>query len=493
MDCSAVKPRMEALVSGSLPDSERSLAEQHIAMCEGCRLELELVRAIGSQEKPPAGTPGSKDDWTLDRIFGAEGAQAGSEAAPEKRSPAVAAPAAGDERPTFGPPESEPAAPPHPAMAPSEEDAEEERPTGRKAVEASWSFDAPDAKANMKPPEQSLFFAAEALSRNKESASRRGSKARVVFWGLGGLVGVGLLAFSAWFVLHMEPAAEDPASRVHTAPMNGGPEGTTPENAAPDPADQPDDGSIQHESGEAPDNSAQATPSAATPRVTASSGPAPMPLAPPAPSAKPTTTKAPATTTKPPAKATATTKAPEIGTTKPPDITPPQAGPTPPPNHDDGLEPVIDDPPGMIEPPPTTHTSSPKTTMRGSSMWQSTPRTEEPAPAPAPAEPPADTPIERLHQATAAAMERGDLLELRRLRATWKSFIVKTVGPDRARAKREFADCLWAIQDRTGRRADQKDALAAYREFLLGAPAGGADSRSISRLRQLEDALAESR
>ena len=82
---------------------------------------------------------------------------------------------------------------------------------------------------------------------------------------------------------------------------------------------------------------------------------------------------------------------------------------------------------------------------------------------------------------------------LRRLRGTWKSLIVKTVGPDRARAKREYADCLWAIQDATGRRADQKDALAAYRDYLLGAPAGGADSRSVSRLRMLEDAIAERR
>lgn len=71
--------------------------------------------------------------------------------------------------------------------------------------------------------------------------------------------------------------------------------------------------------------------------------------------------------------------------------------------------------------------------------------------------------------------------------------MAKIIGPDRARAKREYADCLWAIQDMTGRRADQKDALAAYRDYLLGAPAGGADSRSVSRLRQLEDALAESR
>ncbi len=71
--------------------------------------------------------------------------------------------------------------------------------------------------------------------------------------------------------------------------------------------------------------------------------------------------------------------------------------------------------------------------------------------------------------------------------------MVKIIGPDRARAKREYADCLWAIQNLTGRRSDQRETLAAYREYLLGAPAGGADSRSVSRLRQLEDALTEHR
>src|SRR5882762_3418338 len=73
MDCSAVKPKMEALVNGSLPAPDRALAEQHIAICEGCRLELELVRAIGSQEQTPSGQP--PPDWTLDRIFGPETTQ----------------------------------------------------------------------------------------------------------------------------------------------------------------------------------------------------------------------------------------------------------------------------------------------------------------------------------------------------------------------------------------------------------------------------------
>jgi hypothetical protein len=102
------------------------------------------------------------------------------------------------------------------------------------------------------------------------------------------------------------------------------------------------------------------------------------------------------------------------------------------------------------------------------------------------------SPIERIHLATLAAAEHGDLVGLRRLRGTWKNYMSKMgVGPERARARREYADCLWAIQSLTARRGDQKDALAAYREYLLSAPAGGADSQSVSRLRQLEDALAE--
>jgi hypothetical protein len=111
---------------------------------------------------------------------------------------------------------------------------------------------------------------------------------------------------------------------------------------------------------------------------------------------------------------------------------------------------------------------------------------ETPPPAPAP-----DTPIQRLHLATVAAGERGDLADLRRLRAAWKEFMTRVVGPDRSRARREYADCLWAIQSLTGKRGDQKDTLAAYREYLLTSPAGGADNRSASRLRQLEEAFTE--
>src|SRR5437763_747214 len=122
MDCAAVKPKMEALVSGSLPESERSLADQHIAMCEGCRLELELVRAIGSQEKQPADS-GSKDDWTLDRIFGSGGGSSSASDPPTSAPPAAMDPppvsAAEPPESIFGTPAPPPEpAHPHPALVP---------------------------------------------------------------------------------------------------------------------------------------------------------------------------------------------------------------------------------------------------------------------------------------------------------------------------------------------------------------------------------------
>src|SRR6266850_2411252 len=195
MDCAAVKPRMEALVNGSLPPSEREPAEQHIAMCEGCRLELELVRAIGSQEKAPAV---GKDDWTLDRIFGAED---GSSGGSEQGSPSVAGfpaifPSAGSVSPSSQASAREAAA----AKSGSEPVADEE---GAKAPDAaSWDFEPADAKSHVKPPLESLFFATEALTRRKGS-EKKSSNLRVILWGAGGLVGAALLVFSSWFVLHM--------------------------------------------------------------------------------------------------------------------------------------------------------------------------------------------------------------------------------------------------------------------------------------------------
>ncbi len=115
------------------------------------------------------------------------------------------------------------------------------------------------------------------------------------------------------------------------------------------------------------------------------------------------------------------------------------------------------------------------------------------APAPPQGEPAATRPIDRLHLATQTAAAAEDVVSLRKLKTAWKNFIKAGAGPDRARAKREYADCLWGIQELTNRQSDQREALAAYREYVLSAPAGGTDARSVSRMRYLEDVLSEAR
>jgi hypothetical protein len=101
-------------------------------------------------------------------------------------------------------------------------------------------------------------------------------------------------------------------------------------------------------------------------------------------------------------------------------------------------------------------------------------------------------PIDRLHLATLNAEQKADVVALRKLREAWRGVVRTSIGPDRQRAKRELADCLWALQTLTTKSSDQKEALAAYRDYVLNAPAGGADARTIARMRQLEDAVAES-
>jgi hypothetical protein len=528
MDCAAVKPRMEALVNGSLPQSERSLAEQHISVCEGCRLELELVRAIGSQEKAPAV---GKDDWTLDRIFGAEkNAGGGSPAEPSstesakpgpweaKDSEASGASSSGEDaaESLFGPaaPVSSPPSPGAESVA-AEPVAEPPRKWGKRAEApaegASWDFEPADAKSNVKPPEQSLFFATEALTRRKDQDSKKGSSLRVILWSAGGLVGAALLAFSSYFVLHLNAPPPGDSTPAPQAPAAGAPDATTPDaTPAPGPGavQPPANSAPTQETAPPPDNSAQATP-AAPPRVSASSiAPQALPLGARATEPAPVTRKpAPATTrpkpittapvehhTAPAPSSAAPRTAPSTETPRP-TVTSPEPTTS---SDDASPEPAVgsttenghawsDGSEDVVPTPKPQHAAT-----RGSSMWQSqAPKPAEPEPAAA--GPDSSSPIQRLHLATVAAQEHGDLDALRRLRATWKTFMVKIVGPDRSRAKREYADCLWAIQDLTGRRADQKDTLAAYREYLLGAPAGGADSRSVSRLRQLEDALSEQR
>jgi hypothetical protein len=218
MDCAAVKPRMEALVNGSLPESERSLAEQHIAACEGCRLELELVRAIGSQEKAPAV---GKDDWTLDRIFGTEKNSSGASPAPSAESAilplrATAGDAAAES--LFGPAICA-LLPLRPRRArPGRERRGDAAPMGKRAgsapAGASWDFEPADA-GRMPSREQSLFFAAE-RSRRRTWIRRRAAP--------GDSVGAGVLSARRCSrslrisLLHMERPLRTPQARPASRP-----------------------------------------------------------------------------------------------------------------------------------------------------------------------------------------------------------------------------------------------------------------------------------
>jgi hypothetical protein len=532
MDCAAVKPKMEALVRGTLPDAEKVLAEQHIETCEGCRLELELVRAIGSQEKPAAV---GQADWTLDRIFGAERQEGG----PSRAAPAPGSGSAPSDRsgsaPTadlFG---EEPSAAetmdraqvPSADAAPDAQSNADGDPMSQGP--SSWAFEPADAKADRKPPEESLFFAQEALARRR-AGGKKGSNLRVVLWGTGGVVGAILLAISSWVVLHMAPSDADrtptpsvanedsaaatpdqiPAEQVPEQPVapEPAPSATTQETPAPT---EPPPGTV---SSDRTGVGADAAPYVREQRTSASSAPQPSPLPRPGTLAPAPATAATKQAPAPPPRqaAAAQQPAPRVAQSSKPSA-PPSASAS-------GASGESEDPnAGSAEdsPPepdtPAENPSRPSENERAvgrrvpATSWlapgpkDSVPPRSSTTPPPSkapdqsePAPPKPVTAIDRMHQATVEAAEEEDLVALRRLRATWKTFMSKMgVGPDRARARREYADCLWAIQSLTGKRSDQKDALAAYREYLLSAPAGGADSRSVSRLRQLEDAISEGR
>ena len=508
MDCAAVKPKMEALVRGTLPDAEKVLAEQHIGTCEGCRLELELVRAIGSQEKPAAV---GQADWTLDRIFGAEQQEGG----PSQGAPA---PPAETVNKAQGP--GADAAPDAPSSA--DGDPGSQGPS-------SWAFEPADATADRKPPEESLFFAQEALARRR-AAGKKGSNLRVILWGTGGVVGAILLAITSWVVLHMAPSDADRSPTPSVT--NGDSAAATPDQI---PAEQIPEQPVAPEPAPAPSATTQEAPAPtapppgmvssdrtgmdallAAPRVreqkaSASSAPQPSPLPRPG-----TLAPAPATTKRAPA-------APPrqvAGVQQPiPRVAEPPRSSAPPSASASGASSENEEPnAGLAEdspPEPDAPAENPsRTSENEGAVGRRVPATSWLAPGPRDSVPPKSTPqpsskapeqsepappkpltaIDRTHQATVTAAEEEDLVALRRLRTTWKTFVSKMgVGPERARAKREYADCLWAIQSLTGKRSDQKDALAAYRDYLLNAPAGGADSRSVSRLRQLEDAISERR
>ncbi|MEK7348027.1 MAG: zf-HC2 domain-containing protein [Candidatus Eisenbacteria bacterium] len=518
MDCSEAKPQLTALVSGRLsPDDEAEL-RTHLETCEECSLEVKLLQGRSApspaapEPKPepllkvaPLAPPHS--DWTVEKIFGDGGA---SGAAPP--GDAVASPAAPSARPSPLFAAEEPTA--IPAIA--AETAPPKPSSAAKPAPDAWDFELADAARDATPPEESLLFAEQALNRRIDDPSRKGAALRAILWSGGAVAGVALLGVSLWMAMavHRAPPREI-AARVKnsTAPTS---EAKPP---MPDPPEKPEaptlDASASNpETGEAAPSALPAQ----TPPASSAAAPAPIksslaPKSPPAaPPSAPAGAKASAPKpTLPPASKSADATAPaavvksgatSVATKDPPPAAKPAAaasGPaaaTPPAasakRDDDDMWPT-DDPvhatpaaPKSAAPPKQAAGSAPETQRSVSAAETATPA--------APETPRVDLkPIDRIHAATDQAAKDQDLLALRELKTTWKNLLRTVVGPDRSRAKRELADCLWVIQALSGRIADQRETLLAYRDYLLSAPAGGADARSAARLRELEDAISERR
>lgn len=398
--------------------------------------------------------------------------------------------------------------------------------TGKKA---RWGFEPAEPPREAAPPEKSLFFAEEALAR-KEKPTEPGPKLpvrRIVMWSGGALLGLGLLAVSVWmaFAFHAVPSHEPghagfattnstPIGTHSAPPAAGQPTASAPSAPAPgtSTAQPGNPNTTQGLIASAPGSTTgQALPSnaagaAAPGGAAASSTPSGTPLASSnlaiTSGAKPGS----AATSQPPA-------SPRAGSTST-QSSESEASPVPyvtkittpmKPVHDDMADDFKTDPDAeapshdeVVHVPLTKHAG-------GGYSATSSPPTSSVAPSPAPASAPASKattpdldnpavsgPIDRLHLATEHATKTSDLDALRRLKTTWKDFIRTSTGLDRSRAKREYADCLWGIQAVTGRDSDRKEALVAYRDYVLNAPAGGTDTRTVSRMRTLEDALSES-
>jgi hypothetical protein len=581
MDCAEAKLRIEPYVTGNLSGDEKGSLESHLEACAECRLDAELTRAAHSNPSataapppaPPEPTPAapSASSWTIDSIFGAPapGKQAAPapqshevvepspapESAPEPEPGAEAAPAefgvprafattsaqedsfenvlADDSEPSHEP-ESEvelPSAldgPPLPPLSggPSQdghdETEEQDETEDHGSTGNGWDFEPADQKDGALPPEGSLFFAEEALGRSKGRRKKKGSFAKVAFWILGGIVGLGLLGVSVWIALAMrgelteQHPAHDPLPPGQTAlpPPAGETAAATELGATKDPSATREGSSNKETSETAPTTDATAeAPTRVANEEGRRSSPAPPKTSGPQKTATPTKT----------AQSLAAEKtARELAALPTPwRNPPPRPAPRKPVPVDDGDEfaPRPEKPrvaavkPSVSMPAKQVETPKAPSAMDSSAMVAiertlAPPATEPPAPSTAKTTPPAAEttapprtesapeaprrPLDQLHLATLEAEQSADVPSLRKLRDTWRSLVRNSIGPDRARAKRELADCLWAIQTLTTRTSDQKAALAAYRDYVLNAPAGGADPRTVARMRQLEDALTES-
>jgi putative zinc finger protein len=516
VDCATVKSRLSGLVSGTLTPEEKAETAAHLASCEGCRLEHHLLQAIhgtgtSGSETPspePPGIHSSREPMSDPKPH-----------VPPPPPPQLVPPAADtgltleSMTPTMSAPDPEVSFADvgltSPALATGSNEPDSRR-TEDSAVPSlipgppkkAWDFEPVDPPRSSSPPEESLNFAEEALNR---SSRREGSRAvfRVVLWSCGAVAGVALLAVSVWMAMaHRESPgdaqtlAPPPPSHVadSVAVRSAAPKEST---SVPAPAMVAPAPSMTPAPATAPQPKTQVQPGG-TP-VAGTSGPvtkASTPkLSPPPPVSSKAGPKAAASTSGGQAASASHGTEPSAPQTAP-SPAPPRRGP---PTREEGFEPVTDGPADTkatwsqsdFTPAPTQTQRKPTTsTSRPTVLFEPAP--EEARPATPPDEVDTSGPVGRLHLATVKAHEDRDLEALRKIKASWKSYLRTALGVDRERAKREMADCLWAIQEITGRDADRKEALTAYREYVLHAPAGGADARTISRMRHLEDVLSDS-
>ncbi len=528
MNCSEAKLKLEPSVSGTLSPEERIELQEHLAVCEGCRLELELTRAVmgappfeipdeplaGNIESPPP--PPEQESRPQTALFDEMSfPDMGSQSTASAATPDVAPVQAGGTADAGGPDPFENFTP------------KPEKPAETAAT--TWDFEPVEVPRDASPPEGSLSFAHEALKRKKAGDERRKvALVRLALWGGGIGCGMVLLGISVWIALafRQEKPAELPPSGQTPSPAPT--QSATPVPPVSTPAPSPGDSSAApapgttgtQQSPPAPSTSAPVEPAPdaqaptllnATPGVVASPGPPP-------PSSKIAAKGKPKSGSKgaKPATASAARKGgsggdegefpwrpvddPPVASTvtrRPADQRPsgstatspaPNGGVTPGGSESPPVEPAPANPPAATSPGQGSETSGSPAPVSPSQQTG-----ESAAPAPQTQETPPTKPIDHLHLATEAAAKNGDIATLRKLRSTWKSLITSTAGPDRTRAKREYADCLWSIQEISGRNSDRREALAAYRDYVLYAPAGGSDPRTISRMRFLEDILTDTK
>jgi hypothetical protein len=380
---------------------------------------------------------------------------------------------------------------------------------------AAWDFEPADQKDGALPPEGSLFFAEEALGRSgKKGKKGKGSFAKAALWILGGIVGLGLLGVSVWIALAVRGGSSSDLAAHSVTHETPPPTTSTP---PPVPGVEPQVGATPITTagrGAAETPNKEASETSPSSEATAEAPVRKTVEEPPPSGSTPKTTVPPKSGIAGAPKKTAQTLAAERNARELASLPTPWRNPLPRPvrprptpvdEGDDDAPPAMKPVAASVKPiastaPKPVETPKPSASIDSSAMAaiQRTlaPPTDAASPQNASTEaapPDASTrPLDRLHTATLEAEQKADLETLRKLRETWRGQARTNVGPDRARSKRELADCLWAIQTLTSRTADQKAALAAYRDYILNAPAGGADARTVARMRQLEDALTES-